>query len=201
MGRFLDISAPNEPLRSPGDFCLADPQGDTAMAYSFGTDEHPTDPALAEGHSEMPLRFTPIDHNPDFEQLEQSRNKRCDGYLRSEDASTLIFTELKNRGAGNETSTKSWIEKAIAQLRQTIVLFRNEEPEKAKLDANGCHRAYVCNPKGPYRVPESVRSVKRMFLTATRNFMLFCTNKIDVNEFNTVLHSRMETGSVNESKT
>ena len=180
MGRFLDIMVADEQIRLPGVFHLTDPDGDKDIAYSFGEDESVEDIPLAEVHSQISLRFTPIDHNSEFEALEQTRNRRCDGYLRSEDADTLIFVELKNRAVENPSSTKAWVRKSIDQLRQTVVLFRREEPEKSRLSEGGIHRAYVCNPKGPYHVPESVRSTKKMFLTATRNFLLCCDYRIDV---------------------
>ena len=180
MGRFLDIAVPTEPVRDPGAFHLTDPATDGAMAYSFLASEQDSDSSLADVESQVSLRFTPIDNNAAFEALEQDRNRRCDGYLRTEDASGLVFVELKHREATNATSTKTWVAKAINQLRQTIVVFRREEPEKSNLSAGGFHCAYVCNPKGPYQVPVSVRSTKKVFLSATKNFLLFCTNKIRV---------------------
>lgn len=180
MGRFLDITEPTEPMRSAGKFHLADPDGDMEKAYSFVDGEQARDPALADVDSHLPLRFVPIDHNSAFENLEQKRHKRCDGLLRSEDDEGLVFVELKNRSVDNAKSVKSWISNAIKQLRQTVVLFRREEDVKSRLSENGFHLAYICNPKGPYEVPVSAASAKKVFLHATKNFVLRCTNKIVV---------------------
>lgn len=181
MGRFIDIDVDSEPWRGAGVFQLTDPDDDGVMAYSFVSNPDNVSPILAEVTTQEEVRFTPIDFNPDFELLEQSRKRRCDGYLRNRTVDKLIFVELKDRAADNRNSTKKWIGTAIEQLRNAIVLFRKEEPEAAKLKQVGYHRAYVCNPKGPYEVPESVRSKKKMFLTATRTFVLFCNNKITIN--------------------
>lgn len=93
--------------------------------------------AVIENHHQTKVHFVAIDNCITLKRDDGTDVSKCDGLLYFDD--TIIFVELKQRG-GNP---KDWKEEAVNQLKETIILFeQQQEAKKFKIK-----RAYTCNKK------------------------------------------------------
>lgn len=180
MGRFFQLSPDSEKWHGVDEeFSLTDPDPlGHQMARSFSPDVDSGFVRMADVCSKVSLRFAPIDHNAKYE-IFGGKDKHCDGFLYSASHATLVFVELKNRDAVSHENVKKWTRKAITQLRRSICNFRKEEPCYAKM-LGGVHWAFVANAKSVYGAETSTASQRSAFLSATRNFELHISNRIEV---------------------
>lgn len=110
--------------------------------------------------------FTAVDHCIDLKRDDGNLAKRCDGFLSYN--STVIFVELKERGAMNN----AWVTDGEKQLRSSLDFFKADSYSK-RFTAK---KAYIANSEHPRFKVSQLRRMEQ-FLDDT-GFVLRIENRI-----------------------
>ena len=109
--------------------------------------------AVVENEERFSTVFTAIDHCVEIKNSEGKMEKRCDGVLIYN--STVIFVELKQRGARGNT----WVEEAEPQLKNSIKHF-----EQTELSENFMQKkAYISNSEHPKFKVSQIGRMERFY--------------------------------------
>jgi len=109
--------------------------------------------AVVENDYRYSTIFTAIDNCIEIKSFDGRMEKRCDGMLTYN--STVIFVELKQRGAKGNT----WVEDAVPQLINTIAHF-----EKTELSEKyNQKKAYISNSEHPKFKASQMRRMEKFY--------------------------------------
>lgn len=109
--------------------------------------------AVVENEERYVVIFTAIDNCIEIKNADGKMEKRCDGVLMYN--STVIFVELKQRGAKGNT----WVADALPQLKNSIKHFEQTElSEKFNYK-----KAYISNSEHPKFKVSQIGRMERFF--------------------------------------
>ncbi len=124
--------------------------------------------AVIDNEYRYPVIFTAIDHCIGIKRKDGTMDKRFDGVLIY--SSTVIFVELKERGA----SGSAWVKDAEKQLRTSILYF--EGTESAQEFSH--KKAFIANNEHPKFKESQTRRMEQFF--EETGYILRIENRINL---------------------